>query len=65
MPAGALPPIQTGTLLLSSQGDTPEGNSLEVHIDAGVVYYLAVFAEDTVGAAQSYFIEMVEEISVP
>ena len=33
-----------------------------VSIDAGVVYYLAVFAEDTVGATQSYYIEMVEKL---
>jgi hypothetical protein len=52
---------QDGTLLLSSQGDNMTGNRQEISIDAGIVYYLAVFAEDTLGASQSYYIEMVEK----
>ena len=56
---------QSGVLLLSSQGDTALGNSQEISIDAGVPYYLAVFAEDTAGVAQSYQIEMVEKLPFP
>ena len=56
---------QDGTLLLSSQGDIVAGNIQDISIDAGVVYYLAVFAEDTVGATQSYYIEMVEKLPIP
>lgn len=56
---------QSGTLLLSSQGDSAAGNFQEVGIDAGVAYYLGVFAEDTVGVTQSYYIEMVEKLPVP
>lgn len=56
---------QNGTLLLSSQGDISAGNIQSVGIDAGVVNYLAVFAEDTVGATQSYYIEMVEKLPFP
>ena len=52
---------QSGVLLLSSQGDIAAGNNQEVSIEAGPIYYLAVFAEDTAGAAQNYYIEMVEK----
>ena len=52
-------------LLLSSQGDIAAGNYQDVSINAGVAYYLAVFAEDTVGATQSYYIEVVEKVSFP
>ena len=53
---------QTGTLLLSSQGDIEAGNDQVIQITGGLVYYLAVFTEDTVGATQSYTVEMVEEL---
>ena len=56
---------QDGVLLLSSQGDTLAGNFQDINIDAGIAYYLAVFAEDTVGATQSYNIEMVEKAPFP
>ena len=56
---------QNGILLLSSQGDIAAGNFQDINIDAGVAYYLAVFAEDTVGATQSYYIEMVEKAPLP
>ena len=56
---------QNGVLLLSSQGDTEAGNYQDVSINAGVAYYLAVFAEDTVGATQSYYIEAVEKVPFP
>ncbi len=56
---------QNGVLLLSSQGDIVAGNNQDINIDAGVAYYLAVFAEDTVGATQSYYIEMVEKAPFP
>jgi len=53
---------QNGTLLMSSQGDITAGNHQEVSITAGLVYYLAVFPDDTVGATESYYIEMVEKL---
>ena len=56
---------QNGTLLMSTQGDITAGNDQEVSIDAGVVYYLAVFAEDTGGTTQSYYVEMVEKLPFP
>ena len=56
---------QNGVLLLSSQGDVALGNFQEISIDAGIPYYLAVFAEDTVGVAESYQIEMIEKIPLP
>ena len=56
---------QNGTLLLSSQGDILAGNIQDVSINAGIVYYLAVFAEDTVGATQNYYIEIVEKLPIP
>jgi hypothetical protein len=56
---------QDGTLLLSSQGDTVAGNLQEFSIDAGISYYLVVFAEDTGGASQSYFVEVVEKSPFP
>jgi hypothetical protein len=55
---------QNGTLLMSSQGDTVAGNYQTVSITAGLVYYLGVFAEDTVGATESYYVEVVEETSI-
>jgi len=36
------------------------GNLQELRIEAGVAYYLAVFAEDTAGAMQSYYVEAIE-----
>ena len=54
-----------GVLLLSSQGDIAAGNFQEVSIDAGVAYYVAVFAEDTVGATQSYYIKTAEKAPFP
>ena len=56
---------QNGVLLLSSQGDIAAGNFQDVSIDAGVANYLVVFAEDTVGATQSYYIVTVEKAPVP
>jgi hypothetical protein len=56
---------QAGTLLVSSQGDLIAGNSQEVEIIAGLVYYVAVFAEDTVGATQAYYLEIFEKPATP
>lgn len=52
---------QNGTLLMSSQGSISPGNTHEVQITAGLVYYVAVFPEDTVGANQDYYLELVEK----
>ena len=56
---------QNGVLLLSSQGDVALGNFQEISIDAGVPYYLGVFAEDTGGVEQRYLIEAVEKVDLP
>ena len=56
---------QDGTLLLSSQGDNVAGNLQEFSIDAGVNYYLAVFAEDTGGTTLSYYFEVAEKTPFP
>lgn len=56
---------QNGVLLLSSQGDIEAGNFQDINLDAGVAYYLGVFAEDTVGASKNYVIETVERTPLP
>ena len=56
---------QSGTLLLSSQGDIEAGNLQEISLDAGIAYYLGVFAEDTVGATEDYVVEAVEKTPFP
>jgi len=53
---------QDGTLLMSSQGDISAGNYQEVSTTGGLVYYLAVFPDDTVGATAGYYVEMVEDL---
>ena len=56
---------QSGTLLMSSQGDLAAGNFQTISIDAGVLYYLGVFPEDTVGASQDYVVSAVEKPPIP
>lgn len=56
---------QDGTLLLGSQANITVGNSHEIIFDAGIAYYLGVFAEDTVGMTTNYLIEAVEQTPVP
>ncbi len=53
---------QSGNVLLSSQGDNIVGNNREINIDAGVLYYIMVLAEDTMNAAQAYSLHAVEKI---
>jgi len=53
---------QDGVLLMSSQGDISPGNYQEVTIIAGLPYYLVVYAEDTVGSLQDYYVEMIEKL---
>jgi hypothetical protein len=57
--------MRTLLILLSSQGDVEAGNDHVIDIAGGLVYYLAVFPEETVGATQDYYVEMVEEIQLP
>ena len=54
---------QTGNVLLSSQGDNTAGNYREINIDAGVLYYIMVLAEDTMNAAQNYSLIAHEKIT--
>lgn len=56
---------QFGTLLMSSQGDLVAGIYQTISIDAGVLYYLGVFPEDTMGAAQDYVVNAVEKLPIP
>jgi hypothetical protein len=56
---------QFGTLILSSQGGGVTSNFQTISIDAGVIYFIAVFPEDTVGANQVYFVSAVEKLPIP
>jgi hypothetical protein len=56
---------QFGTVLLSSQGDTLFGNGQQLmQIDAGVLYYVMVVAEDTVNEEQKYTLRVSESYFV-
>ena len=56
---------QFGTVLLSSQGDTLFGNGQHLmQIDAGVLYYVMVVAEDTVNEEQKYTLRVSESYLV-
>lgn len=56
---------QNGALLLSSQGDTAAGNIQEIGIDAGIPYYVAIHAEDTLSVTQRYYVLAVEKAPPP
>ena len=56
---------QNGDRILSTQGDMVFGNRRELLIDAGVIYYIAVYAEDTQGAGQTYFLSVIEKLPIP
>ena len=53
---------QSGSLLYSSQGGTPNGNYMDVEIAAGALYYVRIRAETTMAGAQSYFLIAIESI---
>ena len=52
---------QSGNILVSSQGDNVVGNYREINIDAGVLYYIMLIAEDTMNVAQTYSLHAVEK----
>ena len=54
---------QFGTVLLSSQGDTVNRNVQKMSIDAGVLYYVMVVAEDTMNEDRDYNLTVVETTS--
>ena len=56
---------QFGTVLLSSQGNTVNGNFLHLRIDAGMLYYVMVLAEDAVNEEQEYTLQVFESITEP
>ncbi len=57
---------QFGNVLLSSQGNTGIGNGKQLmRIDAGVLYYVMVIAEDTVNEEQKYSLRVYEAIPQP
>ena len=51
---------QDGNVLLTSEADTVNGNSLDTTLDAGVMYYVTVDAGDTMGAKIDYRLFVVE-----
>jgi len=54
---------QFGTVLLSSEGSS--GNYQQMHIDAGVLYYVMVIAEDTGNAERSVLLQVYEALVQP
>ena len=56
---------QFGNVLLSSQGDTVSGNYQQMHIDAGVLYYVMVLAEDTMNVDREYTLRVFETLTQP
>ncbi len=54
---------QFGTVLLSSQGDTVNRNVQKMSIDAGVLYYVMVIAEDTMNEDRDYKLNVFETTS--
>ena len=54
---------QFGTVLLSSQGDTVNRNVQRMSIDAGVLYYVMVVAEDTMNEDKDYKLNVFETTS--
>jgi len=56
---------QSGTELLSSQGNTVGGNVQHMRVDAGVLYYVMVVAEDTKNEDRDYFLRVFEAITEP
>jgi len=56
---------QFGSVLLSSQGDTVSGNYQEMPIDAGVLYYVMVVAEDTMNVDREYTLRVFETLTQP
>ncbi len=53
---------QFGNILWSSERDTVTGNFHEMQIDAGVLYYVMVLAEDIMNEDQDYLLNVVETI---
>lgn len=51
---------QAGTLLLTSEANTIDGNLLRLSVDAGVLYYVMVVAQNTGNSVQSYYLRVYE-----
>jgi len=56
---------QSGTVLLTSRGNTVNGNVQHLHVDAGVLYYVAVTAEFDVLEEQEYRLQVFEALTEP
>ena len=56
---------QFGNVLLSSRGDAVNGNYQQIHIDAGVLYYVMVLAEDTMNVDREYTLRVFEALAQP
>ena len=54
---------QFGTVLLSSRGDAWAGNYQQMRIDAGVLYYVMVVAENTANVEQAYSLRVSEALT--
>ena len=56
---------QSGTVLLSSRGNTVNGNVQHLRVDAGVLYYVVVTVENTVVGEQDYTLRVFEALTEP
>ena len=56
---------QSGTVLLTSRGNTVNGNVQHLHVDAGVLYYVAVTVEFDVLEEQEYRLQVFEALTEP
>ena len=51
---------QGGMLLMTSQANTIDGNLLRMPVDAGVLYYVVVVAQNTGNSVRSYYLRVYE-----
>lgn len=56
---------QSGTVLLTSRGNTVSGNVQHLRVDAGVLYYVMVTVESNVLGEQEYRLQVFEALTEP
>jgi len=56
---------QFGTVLWTTEPDLTQGNLLNIAIDAGVLYYVTIVAENTFGNDTGYFLRVSESTDAP
>ena len=54
---------QSGVSLISTRGDLVAGNNREMFVNAGIIYYIAVHAEDALAVTQEYYLVVMETIT--